>query len=123
SVGSTVQIAIAINSTTILITCFGLIVICCTESAQLMEVYSGFYIFIVIVHIIYAIYFFIAASSNNILDYFMKVATYQLIGACIGVYFAKLIAGYAKSLKVNQDSVQTPRKVEAPNTTNNQVVN
>ncbi|CAG8545671.1 16163_t:CDS:2, partial [Dentiscutata erythropus] len=120
SVGSTVQIAIAINSATILITSFGLMVVCCAESAKLMEVYSGFYTFIVIVHIIYAIYFFIAASSNYILDYFMRIAIYQLIGAFIGVYFAKLIAGYAKSLKLNQDSVQTPRKVEDPNMTNNQ---
>ncbi|CAG8790724.1 12717_t:CDS:2, partial [Dentiscutata erythropus] len=115
SVGSTAQIAIAINSATILITSFGLM-----ESAKLMEVYSGVYILIVIVHIIYAIYFFIVASSNKVLDYFMRIAIYQLIGAFVGVYFAKQIAGYAKRLKLNQNSVQTPRNVEAPNMRNNQ---
>ncbi|KAF0556431.1 hypothetical protein F8M41_015344 [Gigaspora margarita] len=120
TVDSTVQFAIAINFTTIAITCFGLIVVSCSNSAQLVKIFSRLYILVVIVHIIYSIYFCIIVSSHDVLYYYLRITIYQFIGSLLGIYFAKIIVDYAKFVELNQNNVQTPAKV--PNVTDHQVI-
>ncbi|CAG8766593.1 24616_t:CDS:2, partial [Gigaspora rosea] len=120
TVDSSAQFAIAINSITIAITFFGLIVVSYSKSAQLVKIFSGLFILVVIVHIIYSVYFFIIVSSNDVLYYYLRITIFQFIASLLGIYFAKIIVDYSKVVEFNQNNVQTPTKVEAPNVTDHQ---
>ncbi|RIB28402.1 hypothetical protein C2G38_2059485 [Gigaspora rosea] len=122
TVDSSAQFAIAINSITIAITFFGLIVVSYSKSAQLVKIFSGLFILVVIVHIIYSVYFFIIVSSNDVLYYYLRITIFQFIASLLGIYFAKIIVDYSKVVEFNQNNVQTPTKVEAPNVTDHQVI-
>ncbi|CAG8571155.1 1774_t:CDS:2, partial [Scutellospora calospora] len=120
-IGSTVQIALAVNSLTILISGFGLMVVCCAESARLLQIFSGLFIFVVVIHFIYAIYFAIVVSSSGYWSYYEYYTINHFVGAILGVYFAKVIADYAKIVRLEQNNTQTLGIIEASNIANNQV--
>ncbi|CAG8730641.1 7376_t:CDS:2 [Cetraspora pellucida] len=123
-IGSTGHIALVINCLTVAITLFGLFAVNCgQESVQSLKIFSGLFILAVILHLIYAIYFIIVVSSNGILGSYPGITIYLFVGPLIGAYFAKIIADYTKIVELRQQNVQTPGRVEASNTTNNQVVN
>ncbi|CAG8628696.1 18183_t:CDS:2 [Cetraspora pellucida] len=120
--GSSAYVAMVANSLTILVAGFGLIVVCCAESARLLKTFSGLFIFIVFIHYAYAIYITIVVATSGYFRYFTTLVILSFIGAFLLSYFAKVISDYAASAKEEQDNYITPRRMETSDVTNNQVV-
>ncbi|CAG8761945.1 13232_t:CDS:2, partial [Racocetra persica] len=95
------------------------------ESAQGLKIYSRLFIFTVIVHFIYNIYFLVILvtpySDSTVRDMEKSIAIPQFVVSLVGAYFAKLIIDYTKIVELKKKNAQTPGRVEASNTTNCQL--
>ncbi|CAG8513810.1 16275_t:CDS:2 [Cetraspora pellucida] len=113
-----IKYALIINSLTILVTVFGIIVVCSMGSARLLKIFLGLYILIIVLHLIHAIYFTVVISSYEFFDFFIDITIKNFIGPLIGIYFAKVIADYIAIV----ESATTSRTIEDSEVANNQVV-
>ncbi|KAF0496885.1 hypothetical protein F8M41_020891 [Gigaspora margarita] len=120
--GSTGLIALVLNSLTILVCGFGLIVVGNGDPVQPLKIFSVLFIFIIVLHFAYAIYLVVVTSSNGLFDYLMFFVIIHFIEAILGGYFAKVIADYATIIKHEKGYTSSPRRTEESNMTNNQVV-
>ncbi|CAG8483244.1 12046_t:CDS:2, partial [Dentiscutata erythropus] len=118
--GSSGIIALVINSLTTLVSGYGLIVICCSESPRSLKILSGLFIFIVILHFLYGIYLIIITAVNDVLSYFVSFIILHFVGAFLGFYFARVVSDYAKIVRHEKGDISSPRRIEGSNVTNNQ---
>ncbi|CAG8807818.1 482_t:CDS:2, partial [Racocetra persica] len=113
-------IALVIISLMILVSCFGLIIVCCAESARLLKVYSWLFFFIVFLTYVCAVYMTIVIASSSYLKHSWPYIIVIFICVFIGTYFAKVISDYASSVNAKQNNAQTPGRMEDSNVTNSQ---
>ncbi|CAG8827573.1 20948_t:CDS:2, partial [Racocetra persica] len=111
-------ITLVIFSLMILVSGFGLTVVCSAESARLLKVFSWLFNLIVLLQYVYAVFITIEISSSAYSKYFWHTIIFSFIDAFIATYFAKVISDYASSTKDVQDDTPTPGRMEVSNVTN-----
>ncbi|CAG8810285.1 28616_t:CDS:2, partial [Gigaspora margarita] len=113
------QIALIINILMTLISGFGIIA-ACAESVRLLKTFSVLFIFLMVFHIMYAIYYTVNIYYKGYLSVFTDETMINFVGPIIEVYFAKILVDYTEIVKIARDNTSTPGRVETSSVTNNQ---
>ncbi|RIB08736.1 hypothetical protein C2G38_2210836 [Gigaspora rosea] len=116
------QIALIINILMTLISGFGIIA-ACAESVRLLKALSVLFIFLIVIHIMYAIYYIVNIYYKGHLSVFIDEIMINFFGPIIEIYFTKVFMDYAEIVKIARDNTSTPGRVETSSVTNNQVIN